>query len=67
MNIDSYRFEMGKRKYTSRIDGRIINIDDDYDIDYWITQLKTTKQKLQNAVKVAVTAVEDVKKELKKI
>ncbi len=54
-----------KRKSVAA-DTRTIDISDEYAVDYWVQELKTTKTKLLAAVAEAGDAFEAVNRQLKK-
>lgn len=47
-------------------DATRININEDYEVQYWAQELKVTPEQLKEAVKQAGPMVENVKKHLKK-
>jgi hypothetical protein len=57
---------MENKKRGLVIDTRSVDTSDDYAIDYWLQELKTTKNKLFAAVAEVGDDFEAVKKQLKK-
>jgi hypothetical protein len=47
-------------------DSKFINVNEDYEVEYWTKELNINKQELLAAVKAAGTSVAAVKEHLKK-